>query len=260
MAFRRGETRSGRWRRALCLLAAAASALGGCAPVSLNLAPAELARLDTEQEIVALHYYTEPVKPTDPLREKLTNPGLTDIGMLLLPGGLILTLIDLQRKAYAPPEPAELRLNPAEDVKQRVVAQLGARGLGNLRSEWEPIRDDSREALERQFGTSAVVLVFKTTDWTVLTLPQEKNRHGFPAAVQAQLFRVSDRRVLWQAACAIPAPEADGGTPGAGQSASGNGGRPTASARWLFERVNEAADRCAADLVRQWDQRRARES
>ncbi len=246
--------RSRPWHTSVCLLAAVC-AFSGCAPASIKLSPADLTRLQSEQEILALHYYTEPVKPVDPLTEKLTNPGLADLGMLLLPGGLVLTLIDIQRKADAAPEIPELRLNPADDVKQQVLAQLGTRGLTNLRSMREPIRDDSREALERQFGKSAVVLVFKTTRWTILSLPSEKNRHGFPAAVQAQMFRLADQQVLWQATCAIRTPE----TGGEGASAGPDGGRPVPAARWLFERVNEAAATCATDLLRQWDQRRGPE-
>jgi phage tail protein X len=251
--------RSGSLRCLVCLLAVV-WAFSGCAPASVKLSQADLAQLQTEREILALHYYTEQVKPIDPLKEKLTNPGLADLGILLLPGGLVLTLIDIQRKADAGPETPELRLNPADDVKQRVLAQLTARGLTNLRSMWEPIRDDSREALQRQFGKSAVVLVFKTTQWTVLSLPSEKNRHGFPAAVQAQLFRLADQRVLWQATCAIRAPEIGGEDAPAGQTAGPNGWRAIPPARWLFERVNEAAAGCATDLLRQWDQRRGQDT
>jgi phage tail protein X len=251
--------RSGSFHHLVGLLAVVC-AFTGCAPTSVKLSQADVARLQTEQEILALHYYTEPVKLVDPLKEKLTNPGLADVGMLLLPGGLVLTLIDIQRKADAGPETPELRLNPADDVKQRVLAQLPARGLTNLRSMWEPIRDDSREALARQFGKSAVVLVFKTTQWTVLSLPSEKNRHGFPAAVQAQLLRLADQRVLWQATCAIRAPETGGKDGAAGQTVGANGVRAMPPARWLFERVNEAAAGCATDLLRQWDQRRGQDT
>ena len=236
-------------------------ALSGCATGanSVKLSPADLAQLRSEQEILALHYYTEPVKQVDPLKEKLTNPSLADIGMLLLPGGLVLTMIDIQRKHDAEPEIPELRLNPAGDVKQQVLAQLGVRGLGNLRSVWEPIRDDSFQGLERQFGKTAVVLEFKTTRWTVISLPSEKNRHGFPAAVQAQLFRLADQRILWRATCAIQAPEIPGEGSAAGQAGNAGSARPAPSARWLFERVNEAAAACATDLLRQWDQRRGQE-
>ena len=96
--------------------------------------------------------------------------------------------------------------------------------------------------------------MFKTTRWTVLSLPSEKNRHGFPAAVQARLFRLADQRVLWQATCAIRAPEI-----GEDAAADPNGRRALPPAQWLFERVNEAAATCAADLLRQWDQRRGQE-
>jgi phage tail protein X len=242
-----------------CLLAVIC-ALSGCAPASVKLAPADLAQLQVEREILALHYYTEPAKVVDPLKEKLTNPGLADLGMLLLPGGLVLTLIDIQRKHDAAPEIPELRLNPADDVKQQVLAQLRTRGFTNMRSMWEPIRDDSREALERQFGKSAVVLLFKTTRWTVISMPSEKNRHGFPAAVRAQLLRLADQRVLWQANCDIRAPEIGGEDAAAGQTAGASSARPATSARWLFERVNEAAATCATDLLRQWDERRGKDT
>jgi hypothetical protein len=237
-----------------------ACAFSGCAPVSIKLSPADLAQLQAEREILALHYYTEPAKPVDPLKEKLTNPSLADIGILLLPGGTVLTLIDIMRKADAEPETPEIRLNPADDVKQQVLAQLGALGWTNMRSVWEPIRDDSREGLERQFGKSAVVLVFKTTRWTVISMPSEKNRHGFPTAVQAQLLRLVDQRTVWQATCTIPAPDIGGGDAGAGSTPGTNAQRPGPSARWLFERVNEAAATCATDLLKQWDQRRGKDT
>ena len=208
----------------------------GCAPAFIPLDKEEMARLQSEPQILVAVYeparfaYQSPGHPVAPGAAGVFNPttGASAIGATTDPRAPVFLL-------------ASALEDPVFEVKEVFVRGLAGRlGATRLVDVQEVLADDEIQGLRKRFG-SGVALDFRTRSWGLLQGATRLFPYQIAYEVRSRLLRLSDARVLWQGHCQYD-----------GRYARGNLDEATANSPPLLqERFKEAADACAKTLLSQ---------
>lgn len=198
----------------------------GCASGAVDADRDVLLGLKQEPQIRVVVYRPPTFQVSTPGNSVVGSvPGVSG-GALTLPGG---------------PSGGETMIDPARvvarDLGEALMFELG---LNNLQTQAEPRDDDGPASLAAAFG-DGLVLDVKTVRWGLSPDPALWTRYLVQYEARSRLVRLRDGRIVWQATCDASERDAPRG--------STIGELTATEALALQDKLHDAADRCARDLV-----------
>lgn len=177
--------------------------LAACSEKEIRINSATQSILAAQQEIAAIHYSPSPFTAQTPEVRNAASAGML-FGAI---GGAIAGAIqegEAQQVGSQLVKDYGLE-DPILKIKRSFLDAVSRRlNLHNVNSVQEPLADDDRASLKKQFP-KGLLFDFKTTAWSLNPLPLSPNNYHVQYTGRARLLSFPDGNIEWQGVC-----EADG--------------------------------------------------